>query len=210
MQPGADDAGPRAGRTGRRKEGSMKAFEYVNPANVSGAVKELTKAGSHAKIIAGGIDLLGELKDYIRTPDVVVNLKSIPGLNKMTSDAHGLRIGALVTLAELQDSTQIQKSYTALAEAAKSVGTPQIRNVGTIGGNLCQRPRCWYYRDEAVICLKKGGSRCYTVDPQGDNKYNAILGGGPSFIVHPSDCATELVALGAMIRYQVAAGKMHE
>src|SRR5436190_18280260 len=108
MQPGADDAGPRAGRTGRRKEGSMKAFEYVNPANVSGAVKELTKAGSHAKIMAGGIDLLGELKDYIRTPDVVVNLKSIPGLNKWSSEPNGLRIGALVTLAELEQNPLIR------------------------------------------------------------------------------------------------------
>jgi xanthine dehydrogenase YagS FAD-binding subunit len=178
----------------------MKAFEYVNPADEKSAVAALTKAGSDSKVIAGGVDLLGELKDYIRTPDVVVNLKSIPGLNKWTSDAHGLRIGALVTLAELQDNPQIQKSYTALAEAAKSVGTPQIRNVGTIGGNLCQRPRCWYYRDEAVICLKKGGSTCYAVE--GENQYHAILGGGPSFIVHPSDCAPALMALNASVEIQ--------
>src|SRR5712692_1322107 len=139
----------------------MKAFEYVNPADEKSAVAALTKAGSDSKVIAGGIDLLGEMKDYIRTPDVVVNLKSIPGLNKWTADAHGLRIGALVTLAELQDNPQIQKTYTALAEAAKSVGTPQIRNMGTIGGNLCQRPRCWYYRDN-FPCYKHGGNTCFS------------------------------------------------
>ncbi len=178
----------------------MKAFEYVNPADVKGAVGALTKAGSNAKIIAGGIDLLGEMKDYIRTPDVVVNLKSIPGLNKWTVDSSGLRLGALVTLTEIEENPKIRSGYTALAEAAKSVGTPQIRNAGTIGGNLCQRPRCWYYRDEQVICLKKGGSTCYAVE--GENQYHAILGGGPSFIVHPSDCAPALMALNASVEIQ--------
>src|SRR5438046_2773615 len=100
----------------------MKDFEYVNPSNVGGAVKELTKAGSHGKIMAGGIDLLGELKDYIRTPDVVVNLKSIPGLNKWSAEPHGLRIGSLVTLSEIEQNQQIRQRYTALAEAARVVG----------------------------------------------------------------------------------------
>lgn len=175
----------------------MKAFEYVSPSTVGGAVKELTKAGSHAKIMAGGIDLLGELKDYIRTPDLVVNLKSIPGLNMWTSEPHGLRIGALVTLDEIAHNSQFSQRYTALADAARVVGTPQIRNVGTIGGNLCQRPRCWYYRDEEVICLKKGGSRCYALD--GENQYHAILGGGPSYIIHPSDMAPALLAFNASV-----------
>jgi xanthine dehydrogenase YagS FAD-binding subunit len=137
------------------------------------------------------------MKDYIRTPGVVVNLKSVPNLNKITSDASGLRIGALVTLAEIADHPIIKQKYTALAEAAESVGSPQIRNVGTIGGNLCQRPRCWYYRDESVVCLKKGGSKCYAIE--GENEYNAILGGGPSWIVHPSDCAPALMALDASV-----------
>jgi xanthine dehydrogenase YagS FAD-binding subunit len=108
-----------------------------------------------------------------------------------------LRIGALVTLSEIADHPLIKQKYTALAEAAESVGSPQIRNVGTIGGNLCQRPRCWYYRDENVICLKKGGSKCYAVE--GENEHNAILGGGPSWIVHPSDCAPALLALDASV-----------
>jgi len=161
----------------------MKAFEYVNPKDVKSAVGALTSGGATSKLIAGGIDLLGELKDYIRTPDVVVNLKSIPGLNKMTADATGLRIGALVTLTELVENATVRQKYTALSEAANSVGTLQIRNVGTIGGNLCQRPRCWYYRDAV----------------EGENQYHAILGGGPSFIIHPSDCAPALIALNASV-----------
>lgn len=175
----------------------MKAFEYVNPADAKSAVSSLTRAGSGAKVIAGGIDLLGEMKDYIRTPDVVVNLKSIPGLNKWSVDSSGLRLGALVTLTEIDENPKIRSGYTALSDAAKSVGTPQIRNVGTIGGNLCQRPRCWYYRDEHTICLKKGGTTCYAIT--GENEYHAILGGGPSFIVHPSDCAPALIALNASV-----------
>lgn len=175
----------------------MKAFEYVNPTDIQSAVAALTQAGSNGKLIAGGIDLLGEMKDYIRTPDVVVNLKSVPGLNRWSVDAKGLHLGALVTLAEIAENPAIRKGYTALAEAAETVGTPQIRNVGTIGGNLCQRPRCWYYRDEEVICLKKGGDTCYAI--AGENQYHAILGGGPSWIVHPSDCAPALIALGASV-----------
>src|SRR5438309_3405402 len=174
----------------------MKAFEYVNPTDVKSAVSALSQA-QDAKLMAGGIDLLGELKDYIRTPDVVVNLKTVPGLNKWTADNAGLKLGPLVTLSEIFESAAIQRQYAALAEAAKSVGTPQIRNVGTIGGNLCQRPRCWYYRDEEVVCLKKGGGTCYAVS--GENQYHAILGGGPSFIVHPSDCAPALIALNASV-----------
>jgi xanthine dehydrogenase YagS FAD-binding subunit len=178
----------------------MKAFEYINPTEAKDAVAALTQAGQSSKPIAGGIDLLGEMKDYIRTPNVVVNLKSIPGLKSISSTAKGLDIGALVTLSEIADHPVIRQKYTALAEAAQVVGTPQIRNVGTIGGNLCQRPRCWYYRDEDIICLKKGGSTCYAVE--GENQYHAILGGGPSYIVHPSDCAPALIALGATVTIQ--------
>jgi xanthine dehydrogenase YagS FAD-binding subunit len=160
--------------------------------------------------MAGGIDLLSELKDYIIEPDRVVNLKSVSGLNHLKADSKGLTLGALVTLSTIAHNTAVRKDYAALAEAAESVASPQIRNVGTIGGNLCQRPRCWYYRDETIKCLKKGGARCYAAPEEADNKFNAILGGGPSFIVHPSDCATALVALGAVVRYHDASGKSHE
>jgi xanthine dehydrogenase YagS FAD-binding subunit len=175
----------------------MKAFEYVNPATPAEAVQALTQGGRTSKVIAGGIDLLGELKDYIRTPDVVVNLKSVPGLKTLTATPVGIEAGALVTLTDLVENETVRKQFTALAEAAESVGTPQIRNAGTIGGNLCQRPRCWYYRDEEVICLKKGGTKCYAIE--GESQYNAILGGGPSWIVHPSDCAPALIALNAAV-----------
>jgi xanthine dehydrogenase YagS FAD-binding subunit len=100
-------------------------------------------------------------------------------------------------LEEIETHQVIRQRYTALAEAAHSVGTPQIRNVGTIGGNLCQRPRCWYYRDEHTKCLKKGGPMCFAYN--GENKYHAILGGGPCYIVHPSDCAPALIAFGASV-----------
>ena len=106
-------------------------------------------------------------------------------------------IGALVKVADVADFQPAHEYFPALAEAAGNVATPQIRHMGTMGGNLCQRPRCWYYRNEHIVCLKKGGDRCYAA--AGENKYNAILGGGPSFIVHPSDTATALVMLGATI-----------
>jgi xanthine dehydrogenase YagS FAD-binding subunit len=187
----------------------MKAFEWTNPANINEAVKML-KADSvdideAPQLIAGGQDLLTTMKDYTSRPVRVVNLKNIPGLNSISLTAKGLTIGALVTLTELEDHAGVRKSFPGLAEAAHSVATPQIRNLGTVGGNLCQRPRCWYFRLEEVICFKKGGSECYAAG--GENKYNAIIAGGPSYIVHPSDLAPMLVALGATVTVTGATGK---
>jgi len=190
----------------------MKAFEWVSPTTVQEAA-ELLQSGStardmdeHARPIAGGQDLLTTMKDYATRPVRVVNLKEIKGLNRIEGDARkGLRIGALVTLAQLEDHAVVKRSFPGLAEAANSVASQQIRNLGTIGGNLCQRPRCWYYRLEEAYCLKKGGSECFAVN--GENKYNAILGGGPSYIVHPSDLAPVLVALGASVNVTGASGK---
>lgn len=177
----------------------MKAFEYVNPRDLKHASSLLGPDYNQAVLLAGGIDLLGEMKDHLIEPGRVVNLKALEGLRYCRAGSRGARIGALATLAEIAENREIRGRYTALAEAAASVGTPQIRNVGTLGGNLCQRPRCWYYRDEEVKCIKKGGSRCYAADMEGENKFNAILGGGPSFIVHPSDCAPALIALDATV-----------
>ena len=188
----------------------MKAFEYVSVRDLRSASQALGRDPDRAKILAGGIDLLSELKERIIEPDRIVNIKSIPGLNVLKADARGLTLGALVTLTAIERHDGIRRAYTALAESAESVASPQIRNVGTIGGNLCQRPRCWYYRDEAIKCIKKGGSKCYAAEDQADNKYNAILGGGPSYIIHPSDCATALVALGAIVRYTNGQGKPQE
>src|SRR4029434_8249223 len=156
--------------------------------------------------IAGGQDLLTTMKDYSTRPSRLVNLKHIRGLDKIQSNSKtGLTIGALVTLTELEEHPVVRASFPGLAEAAHSIATSQIRNLGTVGGNLCQRPRCWYFRLEEVTCLKKGGSECYAAT--GENKYNAILGGGPSYIVHPSDRAPMLVALGATVTVTGAAGK---
>ena len=190
----------------------MKAFEWVEPASVADAVHHLTTAPTVADIdesarpIAGVQDLLTTMKEYITRPNRVVSLNSIRGLDRIVSDGKkGLRIGALVTLTALEEHAEIRRSFPGLAEAAYSIATPQIRNLGTIGGNLCQRPRCWYYRLEEVVCLKKGGSECYAA--KGENKYNAIFGGGPSYIVHPSDLAPMLVALGASVSVTGSAGK---
>ncbi|HLK60426.1 MAG TPA: xanthine dehydrogenase family protein subunit M [Chthonomonadaceae bacterium] len=180
---------------------SMNSFELHNPTSVAEALALLDKQHVYERrtqVLAGGQDLLTELKDRLVEPEEVVNLKYIPGLDKLTWDArNGLQIGALVKVSEVAESAEVLKRFPALAQAAGSVASPQIRHMGTMGGNLCQRPRCWYYRNENIVCLKKGGDRCYAV--AGENKYNAILGGGPSFIVHPSDTATALVALGATV-----------
>lgn len=186
----------------------MKAFEFVNVKDLRSASEALGRDFDRTKIIAGGVDLLSELKERIIEPEKVVNIKTIPGLNGLKADAKGLSLGALVTLTAIEKHPVIQRDYTALAEAARSVGSPQIRNVGTLGGNLCQRPRCWYYRDETIKCIKKGGSKCFAAEEAADNKFNAILGGGPSYIVHPSDCATALVALDAVIKYSNTQGKI--
>ncbi len=188
----------------------MKAFEWTNPATVQEAVKMLAVSGAGdideaPRPIAGGQDLLTTMKDYTSRPARLVNLKRIRGLDKITLNARGLTIGALVTLTELEEHAGVRKSFPGLAEAAHSIATPQIRNLGTVGGNLCQRPRCWYFRLEEVVCLKKGGSECYAA--KGENKYNAIIAGGPSYIVHPSDLAPMLVAFGASVTVVGAAGK---
>lgn len=188
----------------------MKAFEWTSPATVREAVKMLTVASAGdideaPRPIAGGQDLLTTMKDYTSRPARVVNLKGIRGLNNITMNARGLTIGALVTLTELEEHAGVRKSFPGLAEAAHSIATPQIRNLGTVGGNLCQRPRCWYFRLEEVICLKKGGSECFAAS--GENKYNAIIGGGPSYIVHPSDLAPMLLALGASVTVIGSSGK---
>ncbi len=188
----------------------MKAFEWTNPANVNEAVQLLasqaTDIDEAPRPIAGGQDLLTTMKEYTSRPSRLVNLKSIRGLDRIEGDARKvLTIGALVTLTQLEEHRVIKSAFPGLAEAAHSVATPQIRNLGTIAGNLCQRPRCWYFRLEEVICLKKGGSECYAAT--GENKYNAIIAGGPSFIVHPSDLAPMLIALGASVSVTGPQGK---
>lgn len=174
----------------------MKKFKIAEPQTLE-QVTSLSPDDKTYCLMAGGTDLLGELKDGIVEPEIVVDLNSISGLSYIKKDRSGVRIGALTKLAELAENPQIQNEYPALHEAALSVATPQLRNVGTVGGNLCQRPRCWYYRDSQIRCRKKGGSRCYAFN--GRNKFHAILGGRTCYIVHPSDLAPALICLDAQV-----------
>ena len=177
----------------------MKAFAYVNPANEKEAVAALkVDAGSTALPLAGGQDLLARMKDYITTPDRLVNIKGLDGTITGTADG-GLRIGSAVKIVDLAEHDQIAKLYPAIVHAAGDVGTPQIRHQGTVGGNINQRPRCWYFRNEEFVCFKKGGNRCFATT--GENQYHAIFGNeGPSHIVHPSSLAVPFVAYGAIFR----------
>ena len=144
--------------------------------------------------MGGGSDLLGMVKEHLVAPDVLVNLKAIRGMDQIETQRGNLKIGGLITLDTLSRDQRIRKEYTVLAEAAEKVGTPQIRNAGTLAGNVCQRPWCWYFRN-GFPCLKNGGNTCFSAS--GENQLHAIFGGGPSYIVHPSDTAPALVALDA-------------
>ena len=179
----------------------MKSFQLVRPKTLAQA-SELLPAGrgpaeiDDARPLAGGQDLLTEMKEHLVTPDELVDLQGVEGMDAFEV-GDGLSIGALTQLARIADDPAIRARFTALSIAAGSVASVQIRNQATLGGNLCQRPRCWYFRNETALCIKKGGSECFA--ESGQNKYNAIFGGGPSYIVHPSDCATALVALDASV-----------
>ena len=182
----------------------MKAFAYVNAANEKEAIAALGTERGKVLPLAGGMDLLAMMKDYIAQPDRLVNVKNLDRTIRRTSDG-ALRIGAAVTLTELVSNADAAKIYPALVQAAAEVGTPQIRNAGTVGGNLNQRPRCWYFRNEEFHCLKKGGARCFAVE--GENQYHAIFGDGPCHIVHPSSLAVPAIALNARFRIVGPAGE---
>ena len=179
----------------------MKSFKIYSPASIDEALKLLPHsrgpaAFNAARLVAGGQDLLGEMKDHLVEPEALVNLTGIPGLDTIHCGS-SLTLGALVRLVSLERHGELRAGWTAIAEAAESVASPQIRSQATLGGNLCQRPRCWYYRNEHAPCIKKGGHECFA--EAGQNKYNAIFGGGPSYIVHPSDLAPALVCLDATV-----------
>ena len=180
---------------------SLNSFDLHNPTSLKEAIAFLDPTdlnNRRVRLLAGGQDLLTEMKERLVEPEALVNLKHIPGMEGVFYDPQsGLKIGDLTKVADVAANADIRAHFPALAQAAESVGSLQIRNMGTLGGNLCQRPRCWYYRNEKILCLKKGGDQCYAAI--GENKYNAILGGGPSYIVHPSDTATALMALGASV-----------
>lgn len=175
----------------------MKSFNYTQPKSLKEASTLLKKKTKDAVFFAGGTDVLGLLKNNIISPDEVVNLKSIPDLSYIRyTSGKGLQLGALTSLAGIAENPLIKEKYTVLHQAALEVASPQLRNLATLGGNLCQRPRCWYFRED-FNCLRKGGDMCYAFE--GQNKYHCVTGGGPCFIVHPSDMAVALIALDAKL-----------
>jgi len=179
----------------------MKAFKLVNASTLDEGINALQENIGKSKVLAGGTDLLGAMVDKIHReyPDVLVNFKSIPEMDYIKEETGVLKIGAMTLLKDIVSNSIIQDKYAALSQAARSVGTPQLRNMGTIGGNLCQDVRCLYYRvaRNRFYCFRKGGSLCFATI--GDNRYNAILGGQVCFAVCPSDTAIALTALDATI-----------
>jgi len=173
----------------------LSKFSYKRVTSVNEAIAAASRPG--ARILAGGTDLLGCLRDEVFTANTLVSLNGIKALKGISArPGGGLRIGALTTLSEVAANRQVSDSYRVLAQAAAAAASPQLRNQGTIGGNICQRPRCWYFRGD-FHCLRKGGEPCFAV--LGENEFHCILGGAPCFIVHPSDTAPALVALDAKL-----------
>ena len=182
----------------------MRPFEILSPTTLDAVHRALGRRDGESAILAGGTDVLGEIKEGTTSPDALIDITGVEGLGGISFSDHGVSIGSLVTLAQIEDDENIRADYPALSQAAESVATPQIRNVGTLGGNLCQRPRCWYYRSPLFDCLKKGGDTCFAVS--GLNKYHAIFGGDGCHIVHPSDTAVALTALDASVEIYGAQG----
>jgi xanthine dehydrogenase YagS FAD-binding subunit len=183
----------------------MRKFAHINARSIEEAVAYLKRYGEKASIIAGGTDLLGKMKDEILPgyPDALINIKTIPGLEFIREEGGFLRLGALARIEDIGKHSIITAKYRALGEAARRTASPHIREMGTIGGNLCQDIRCWYYRNprNRFPCLRKGGGRCYAIE--GDNRYHSIFGGSVEegcYAVHPSDIAPALIALDGRIK----------
>lgn len=173
----------------------MKNFAYVKAGSIAEATKALGTKG--AKLHAGGTDLMGCMRNEVFQVEKVVSISGLKDLKGISAKPDGgVKIGALTTIAEVAASASIAEKYAVLAQAAAEVASPQLREQGTIGGNVCQRPRCWYFRGD-FHCARKGGDTCYAID--GENQYHAIFGGAPCFFVHPSDIAVALVALQAQL-----------
>lgn len=176
----------------------MNQFTYLQPETLDEAAQALADKKETAIPYSGGTDALVLLKDDLINPKYVVNLKKIKNLDKIDyQKGKGLRIGALVKIDEIANHSLLKEKYTILTDAASDIASPQLRNMGTVGGNLCQRPRCEYFR-ETFDCLRKGGDICYAYD--GHNKLHCIVGGGPCYIVHPSDLAVAFLALDAEVK----------
>ena len=190
----------------------MKSFKHINATSVDEAIETLEYGKGKAVLMAGGTDLLGIIKDRILPdhPEIVINIKTIRDLGYIREEPAGLKIGALAKLSDIAESADLLPGYGGLVQAARSIATPEIRNMGTIGGNLCQQVRCWYYRyphplGGRIMCRRKGGSSCPAV--KGDNRYHSIMEGKGCFAVCPSDMAVMLTALGAKLAIVGREGK---
>lgn len=181
----------------------MKTFDYLVADELEPALVELNHGKAMLK--AGGVDLLDLMKERIETPDTVLSIDNLDGLRYIREEQDGVHLGCLTTLADIGRSELLRTKFATLHTAAADAATPQIRERATLGGNLCQRPQCWYFRKREFHCLKKGGATCFALE--GENRYNAIFGGGPSYIVHPSNVAPALVALDGMIVVRSAEGE---
>ena len=175
----------------------MQAFEYANPQTLQEALGLLSAQPGQTAVLAGGTDLLSLMKEYIATPKRLVNIKNIKDLGGVQNTAAGLRIGALVTMDELAANADVRSGFKALADAAAGIPSPQIRHMGTAGGDLCQRPRCWYFRQGFGLFGAEDGK---PLVPDGENRYHSIFGGGPAYFVSASSLGPALVALGATVK----------
>ena len=184
----------------------MRPFEYVSPNSRSQAISLLGATWGNTEVLAGGTDLLALMKDDVLAAKRLVNIKDIADLRGISSSAQGLRIGALTKLGELADDENVKKNYPALSEALLEAASPQIRNMATIGGNLCQRPRCWYFRNGLGLLPKDESGK--ELVASGENRYHAILGNqGPAKFVSPSTVVPILIAYGARIHLEGPKGK---
>ena len=187
----------RFGWTSAATVSEAAAATSITVADAMTATRDATNGRETSVVKAGGIDLLDLLKENLLAPTKVVSLRDVAGLATIAEQAGGLRIGSMVTLANAAVHPLVRQRYPALADALQNSASPQIRNVGTLGGNLLQRPRCWYFRAAEYHCLRKGGGHCFAIS--GENQYHAIFDNQPCAIVHPSTAATVLVALGATL-----------
>jgi xanthine dehydrogenase YagS FAD-binding subunit len=187
----------------------MNTFEYLVADQLDPALAEYGAGAGNGnnkvRLKAAGIDLLDLMKERIDTPATVLSINDVKDLRYIREEAGAVHIGCLTTLADVARSDLIKSKYACLHTSAAHAATPQVRERATVGGNLCQRPRCWYFRNVEFNCLKKGGPTCFAVE--GENQYHAIFGGGPCHIVHPSNLAPALVALDAVIVVRSAQNK---
>lgn len=185
----------------------MRSFAYARATTIDETITLLDQADDgHTRPLAGGTDLLTLMKADIATPAQLVDIKRLGELSHgITETATGVTLGALTTLTTIEQSDLLRRKYPVLPEAAELAATPQLRNMATIGGNLLQRPRCWYFRNQRFPCWLKGGADCPAYD--GENQYHALFGDGPCYAVHPSDLASALLALNAAVRLQGPQGE---